>query len=104
MYKFYKENLFKEITKEISEIESQNDYTKETSIWKDDSGATDHCCNQRDLFTSFKECNIPLSTAGANNVIYAEGIGNIDFIDENGEITTLHEVLYKIIKIKSLIV
>jgi hypothetical protein len=56
-----------------------------TSIWKDDSGATDHCCNQKELFQDISSCEINLATAG-DHLITATGIGNIDFFDESGTI------------------
>ena len=64
-----------------------------TSIWKDDSGATDHCCNEKELFRDISTCEINLATAG-EHIITAEGIGNIDFYDESGNTCTLSEVLY----------
>ena len=73
---------------EISEINDNE------SLWKDDSGATDHCCKDRHLFTSFKECKVMLVTAGQNHRIQATGEGSIDFFDEDGDIQSIEHVLY----------
>jgi hypothetical protein len=64
------------------------------SLWKDDSGATDHCCNDKNLFSTMEKCKINLATAGEAHVITAEGVGTIDFIDEQGRPSVLEEVLF----------
>ena len=64
------------------------------SLWKDDSGATDHCCKDKHLFSSIEKCTIRLATAGEADIIQAEGVGTIDFIDEQGKMSVLDEVLY----------
>jgi hypothetical protein len=91
-------NLFQvsRIEKQIQEHQDEKfDAMAEanTSIWKDDSGATDHCCNEKELFRDISTCEINLATAG-EHIITAEGIGNIDFYDESGNTCTLSEVLY----------
>ena len=60
------------------------------SLWKDDLGATDHCCKD----TTSLEKLIRLTTAGEIDVIRAEGVETIDFIDEQGRMAVLDEVLY----------
>jgi hypothetical protein len=64
------------------------------SLWKDDSGATDHCCKDKNLFVDFKECKIPLATAGKTTVVYAEGSGTIQYLANSGNLEKLTEVLY----------
>jgi len=42
------------------------------SYWKDDSGATDHCCKNKILFSSMQKCNAKLATAGESDIIHAD--------------------------------
>jgi hypothetical protein len=86
------------ITSEANLIDRDNDVTssndERTSLWKDDSGATDHCCNERELFSNFTPCKVKLATAGEADTIQAEGIGLIEFIDHQGRPSALDGVLY----------
>jgi hypothetical protein len=66
---------YAEVVKKSISFISQDEYdedidqTETISMWKDDSGATDHCCNDKELFSTMNKCNINLATAGETQSI-----------------------------------
>ncbi|KAF7346238.1 Integrase catalytic domain-containing protein [Mycena sanguinolenta] len=61
--------------------------------WIVDTGASRHMTSFRQLFATYKPCTVPVRLAD-DSVVYAEGVGSVNFRLQNGQEVKLTEVLH----------
>lgn len=67
--------------------------TKHADSWIIDSGATQHMCNNRSLFSDFQNLTMPITIAN-NTTMNATGKGTVQITTQSGKSFTLTDVLY----------